>query len=117
MEGMALLQSGMSQSQVARALNVSRQSVSRWAQVFGSEGMEGLQKKAKPGRSPKLTNEQKKELIGFLGKMTGHSKGGYPPSGTEIASLILDQFGIEFHKNHIPRLLRSLKDSEDPMQK
>jgi transposase len=60
MEGMPLLQSGMSQSQVARALNVSRQSVSRWAQAFGSEGMEGLQKKAKQGLPPKLTNEQKK---------------------------------------------------------
>ena len=107
----------MSQSKVAMIVNVSRQSVSRWVKAFRREGVDGLKRRPKSGRPPKLTEEQKKELISFLETMAGHSK-GRPVNSTAIAKLIRDQFGIEFHKHHIPRLLRSLKESlhrlEDP---
>ncbi|PIV25030.1 MAG: hypothetical protein COZ69_13700 [Deltaproteobacteria bacterium CG_4_8_14_3_um_filter_45_9] len=116
-KAISFLQSGMSQSKVAMIVNVSRQSVSRWVKAFRREGVDGLKRRPKSGRPPKLTEEQKKELISFLETMAGHSK-GRPVNSTAIAKLIRDQFGIEFHKHHIPRLLRSLKESlhrlEDP---
>ena len=108
-KAISLLESGISQAKIAMLVNVSRQSVSRWVQAFRRGGVDGLNKKPKSGRPPKLTDEQKKELIGFLWTMIGHSK-GRPMSSTAIAELISIQYGIEFHKHHIPRLLGSLKN-------
>ena len=96
-------------------VNVSRQSVSRWVKAFRTEGIDGLNKKPKSGRPPKMTDEQKKELIGFLGTMIGQSKGRLV-SSTAIAELIRNQYGIKFHKHHIPGLLRSLKKKESCLQ-
>jgi len=110
-KAISLLQSGVSQSKIAMILNVSRQSVSRWVQAFRQAGMHGLEKKPKPGRTPKLTDEQKQELIRLLGKIAGHSK-SLPMSSAAIADLIRDRYGIEFHKHHIPKLLRSLTSTE-----
>jgi transposase len=109
-KAISFLQSGMSQSKAAMIVNVSRQSVSRWVKAFRRGGVDGLKRRPKSGRPPTLTEEQKKELISFLGTMAGHSK-GRPMTSTGIAKLIRDQFGIEFHNHHIPRLLRSLKKS------
>ena len=109
-KAISLFENGMTQSKIAMTVNVSRQSVSRWVRAFRREGVDGLRSRPKSGRPPKLTEDQKKELIGFLGTMVGHSK-GRPVSSAAIAELIHDQFGIEFHKHHIPRLLRALKKS------
>ena len=109
-KAISLFQSGMSQSKVAMILNVSRQSVSRWVKAFRQEGVDGLKRRPKSGRPSELTGAQKKELIGFIGTITEHSK-GHPISSAAIAKLIHDQFGVEFHKHHIPRLLRSVKNS------
>jgi transposase len=110
-KAISLLETGMSQSKIAMLVNVSRQSVSRWVKAFRAEGIDGLNRKPKSGRPPKMTDAQKRELIWYLGTITSHSK-GRPMSSTAIADLIRDQFGIEFHKHHIPKLLRSLKNKE-----
>jgi len=114
-KAISLLETGMSQSKIAMLVNVLRQSVSRWVKAFRAEGIDGLNRKPKSGRPPKLTDEQKKKLIGFLGTMIDHSK-GRPMSSTVIAELIRNQFGIKFHKHHIPRLLRSLKNKKSSLE-
>lgn len=106
-KGISLLQSGMSQSEVAMALNVSRQSVSRWVKAFKTFGDEGLKRKPKPGRLAKLGESQKQELIRLLRERAIQTEKSLW-SSKDIAELIHNRFVIEFHKNHIPKLVRAL---------
>ena len=110
-KAVSLLETGTSQSNIAMILNVSRQSVSRWVKTFRADGINGLNQTPKSGRPPKMTDEQRRELVAFLAKITGPSK-PRPLNSTAIAKWIRDKFGIEFHNHHIPKLLRSLEDRE-----
>ena len=50
MEAARLLRQGLSQSEVARAVGVHRQSVSRWAQELERSGVRGLRQAKRTGR-------------------------------------------------------------------
>ena len=54
MEAARLLRQGLSQSEVARAVGVHRQSVSRWAHELEQSGLRGLRQAKRTGRPPKL---------------------------------------------------------------
>jgi transposase len=62
MEAARLLRQGLSQSQVARAVGVHRQSVSRWARELEQSGVRGLRKAGRIGRPPKLNASQLRDL-------------------------------------------------------
>jgi transposase len=55
LEAARLLRQGLGQSEVARAVGVQRQSVSRWARELGESGLRGLRKAARTGRPAKLS--------------------------------------------------------------
>ena len=56
LEAIGLLQnSDLNQSEVARRLQVCRQTVSRWVDRFQSGGKESLKKTGRAGRKPELT--------------------------------------------------------------
>src|SRR6187455_3566553 len=52
------LQSGLSQSQVARKFGVSRTTASRWHRALNGKGVEALRKRRAPGRPSRLTADQ-----------------------------------------------------------
>src|SRR5437667_3204660 len=52
------LQTGLSQSQVARKFGVSRTTASRWNRALSGKGVEALRKRRAPGRPSRLTAEQ-----------------------------------------------------------
>ena len=52
------LQTGVSQSQVARKFGVSRTTASRWHRALNGKGVEALRKRRAPGRPSRLTAEQ-----------------------------------------------------------
>ena len=62
MEAARLLREGLSQSQVARAVGVHRQSVSRWAQELEQSGVRGLRQAKRTGRPAKLSQAQLRDL-------------------------------------------------------
>ena len=62
MEAARLLRQGVSQSEVARRLEVHRQSVIRWARQLAQSGRVGLKKAGRAGRKPRLGGEQLKQL-------------------------------------------------------
>lgn len=104
-EALKLLREGMSAIQVADRLGVDRVSVHRWA-VAGPRGI-----KARPntGRPPKLEAEERKELERIL--FGGAEAQGY---GTDlwtcprIVEVIRRHFDVEYHADHVGRLLRGL---------
>src|SRR5690242_19511156 len=52
------LQTGLSQSQVARKFGVSRTTASRWHRALSGKGVEALRKRRAPGRPSRLNAEQ-----------------------------------------------------------
>src|SRR5512133_2557976 len=52
------LQTGLSQSQVARKFGVSRTTASRWNRSLSGKGMEALKKRRAPGRPSRLAAVQ-----------------------------------------------------------
>src|ERR1039458_2021382 len=56
------LQTGLSQSQVARKFGVSRTTASRWNRTLSGKGVESLRKRRAPGRPSRLTADQRKTL-------------------------------------------------------
>src|SRR5260370_41537729 len=62
MEAARLLRQGLSQSQVARAVGVHRQSVSRWPQELEQSGVRGLRQAKRTGRPPTLIPAQLRDL-------------------------------------------------------
>ena len=105
LKGARLLEEGVSQSEVAREMRVTRQSVHQWAKVIEAHGQKGLAR-VTTGRKPRLNVVQ----LGQLGELlkSGPQAHGYATAlwTTErIARLIQRQFGVRYHRDHIGRLL------------
>jgi transposase len=104
-----LLKEGRSLNEVARRLGCGASSVMRWRNEFKAKGPVALASRPVPGRPPKLTTGQKKELVRLIEK--GPWAAGYESdqwSTSKIADLIRKRFGVEYHRDHIGRLLTGL---------
>jgi transposase len=75
LEALALLSDGISQSEVARQLDVSRQAVSKWVAAKRDGGVKALASKGKPGRKTAPTPVELKKIAAALVK--GPVKNGY----------------------------------------
>lgn len=103
-----LFQAGMSQAEVARRCNVTRQSASRWYHKFKAGGAAALAPRRR-GRRPALSAEQLSELSSAL--LEGPAQHGWSTdlwTLERITALIKRLFGVRFHQSHAWRLLRSM---------
>jgi transposase len=103
----ALYRRGIRQSDIARKLGVTRQSVCRWVDAFVRKGPGALRRKPRAGRPPKLTAAQRAELIELLSR--GAEEAGYSTqlwTAGRIRRLAIERFKVRFHTNHIPKLLQ-----------
>ncbi len=108
-EALALYRQGLSQADISRRLDVTRQSVSRWIKASHRRGERGLHRKARPGRPAKLTATQQRQLVRKLA--AGAQRAGYETqlwTAERIRELIRDKFEVDFHVHHVPKLLRQL---------
>src|SRR5262249_2304950 len=104
-----LLEAGWRQSEVAEALGVTKGAVSQWVKRVREGGIEALRRHPAPGATPKLSPAQLKKLpkvlargaeaYGFRGNVWTHPR---------IAAVIQREFGVKYHDNHIPRLLKKI---------
>jgi len=108
LRAIVLLNQGHQPVEVARMVGVDRRSVRRWKAAYLKNGDEAI--KAKPaGRPPKLDEKAKKKLERKL--LKGAKEAGFPTdlwTCPRVAKLILADFGIRYHVDHIGRLLRSM---------
>ena len=103
-----LLQQGVPQVEVARRLEVSRASVSRWAAELGANGKEAL-RPGRLGRPPQLDLEQRRGLTQAL--VQGAIANGFATelwTLPRVAKLIERRFGVRYSTGHIWHLLRGL---------
>ena len=109
MEAARLLRQGLSQSQVARALEVHRQSVSRWARELAQAGVRSLRRAKLTGRPPKLSPAQLRGIERALKR--GPEAAGYANglwTAGRVQRLIEELCGVRYHEAHVWRILRRL---------
>lgn len=105
----ALFRQGLSQAEVARALKVTRQSVSRWHRAWREGGVAALKKAERAGRPPLLSRAELKRVERRL--LKGAEANGFPTelwTLERVASVIAMETGVEYHPGHVWRLLRQM---------
>lgn len=113
-----LLRSGRQPVEVAMLLGVDRRSVRRWKATWRSRGLRALRSRPNPGRPAKLPAVQRERLRTVL--IEGASNCGFPTelwTCPRVASVIEQRFGVTYHVDHLPRLLRSLGFSPQKPQR
>jgi len=104
-----LKQRGWYQRDIAAAMDVTEQTVSRWLARARGGGPEALRIRPSPGPPPKLGDAQKRQVPEFL----WHGPEAYGFRGAvwtraRIAQVIEEEFGVRYHKGHVGRLLAEL---------
>lgn len=104
-----LKQQGWRQRDIAEALGVREETVSRCLARARHGGTEALQSHPPPGRWPRLSPAQKQLIPEFL----WHGAEAYGFRGqvwtcARVAKVIEEEFGVRYHKDHVGRLLQEL---------
>ena len=108
-QAIQLLRSGAHLSAVALKLGCSKSSVSRWNDVYRKRGIRGLRPKPIPGRPSRLSPGQKERLARTL--LKGALAHGYRTdlwTLQRIAEVIGKRFRVQYHPNHVWRLMQGL---------
>ena len=105
-----LKQQGWYQRDIAEALDVAEETVSRWLARARTGGLQALRSQPRPGRPPALTSAQKRLIPEFL----WHGAEAYGFRGdvwtcARVARVIEEEVGVRYHKNHVSRLLKQLQ--------
>jgi transposase len=104
-----LLLEGSDVDEVAEIVGASQSSVRRWRQAVEKGGLEALKAKPHPGRKPRLSGKQKRQLIKIL--LAGPRKAGYPTelwTCQRVAEVIAKKFHVEYHPDHVGKILHHL---------
>ncbi len=103
------LQTGVSQSHVARKYGVSRTTASRWGRTLNGKGVEALHKRRAPGRPCRLGRDQLAATAELF--HAGPLAMGFDaPRWTTalFAEAVYRRFGIHYDPDHIGRILHKL---------
>jgi transposase len=104
-----LLREGKGIREVARLVKAAPSSVKRWSDAVAAGGRAALAAKPHPGRTPRLTPPQKRQLVKRLKQ--GALKAGFGTAlwtCSRVAQLIEKEFGVRYHRDHVWRLLVGL---------
>ena len=104
-----LLEAGLQPVEVARQLGVDRRSVRRWKAAYRKGGEAAIEARAAPGRPSALDDQAKARLECIL--LKGAKAAGFPTdlwTCPRIAEVIAERFEVEYHVDHIGRLLRGM---------
>ena len=108
-QAVALAKEGLSSAVIGRRLGIDPRTVRRWKAAFRSAGKAGLKTKKAPGRACRLTSGQQRDLARRL--VRGAVSEGFTTdlwTCPRIAQLIRRRYGVTYHVDHLPRLLKSL---------
>jgi transposase len=99
----------MTQADISRELQVSRQSVSRWYHQWQQGGTRALRGAGRAGRKPKLTRQQQSRLRVALER--GARAHGFDSDRWtlgRVSSTITKLTGVSYHRGHVWRIVRGL---------
>ncbi len=106
---MHLKRRGWYQRDIAEALDVSEEAVSRWLARARDGGPEALRGRSAPGQRPRLSTAQRR----LIPELLWHGPEAYGFRGqvwtcARIAKVIEWEFGVRYHKDHVGRMLKGL---------
>ncbi|MGH9136064.1 MAG: winged helix-turn-helix domain-containing protein, partial [Acidimicrobiales bacterium] len=98
---------GVTQADVARELEVSRQSVSRWYGDWQAGGTKALKGAGRAGRRPRLSQAQLRAVDRALRKGPGaHGFATELWTLARVAQVIEAETGVAYHPGHVWKILR-----------
>jgi transposase len=103
------LQTGLSQSHIARKYGVSRTTASRWNRALSGRGVEALRKRRAPGRPSRLNVDQTRAVMELF--QTGPRAAGFETdrwTTARFAEAIYSRFGIRYDPDHAGRIMHRL---------
>jgi transposase len=104
-----LLLQGRGVREVARLVDAAASSVSRWKQQVDQGGLEALRAKPHPGRRPRLTFQDKRQLEQIL--LKGAAVAGFPTdlwTLDRVTEVIEREFAVTYHPGHVWRILTDM---------
>ena len=104
-----LLDEGKGVNEVARLVQATPSSVSRWKAMKAQAGEEGLKAKPHPGRGCQLSPQDQDQLKQLL--LQGPQAAGFDTAlwtCGRVAQVIAQTFGVSYHPDHVGRLLHRL---------
>jgi transposase len=104
-----MLSQGKTAGEVAELVGASLSSVKRWKAAWQKGGVEAVAAKPHPGRKPRLTDAQKRDLERIL--LRGPRAAGFSSdlwTCGRVAEAIRRQFDVTYHVDHVWRILQSL---------
>ena len=107
---LALLDFGYSLNEVGRRIGCQASSVMRWRDFRRRGGSPALRVRCSPGRPLKLAQAKRKRLVDLL--LQGPRAHGYRTNlwtTARIAAVIQREFGVQYHRNPVGRLMHSLQ--------
>jgi len=106
---LAAVGEGKSRLEAAAIGLMDRQTLRDWVIRFNDEGPEGLIDHKSPGRKPKLNHQQKSQLAQLVEQGPGdHVPGLRRWRCVDLAALVNDRFGVDYHPATIARILHEL---------
>lgn len=96
-------------SEIARLVGANLSSVKRWKRALAHGGKKALASQPHPGPTPKLTLDQKQELVAILKR--GPLAAGYKTdlwTCKRVAEVVRKQFQVKYHPDHLGRILHEL---------
>jgi len=103
------LAEGLPTVKIGNLLHVSAESVRLWLGAFLLQGINSIEIKKSPGRPPKLTKTQKKELAEIIDK--GPSEAGFLSNcwrSPMIQNLIYEKYRVFYSVHYISQLLKNM---------
>lgn len=100
---------GLCKEDIAKTLQVSVESVRLWFRGFLLDGVRSMETKNPPGRPPKLTKTQKRELAKILER--GPAEAGFLSNcwrSPMIQHLIFSKYGTFYSVHYVSQLLKNM---------
>jgi len=104
-----LVEKGIAAADVARRFKIHERTIHKWLSAYRENGIEGLSVRVSTGRKKKLTSKQQTSLQKII--IAGAVKAGFDNeiwTSKRVLQVIKDKFDVDYHANHLPKLLRSL---------
>jgi transposase len=101
----ALVNHGLSASEVARIFDDSPRAVAYWVTRFKKDGIDGLREETRPGRPSKLNPSQMKMLQVFFKQSRARSQ---PIRPEMLSAYILSEFNIFITSGQCRRIMKRL---------
>ena len=96
-------------AEIVRLVGASLSSVKRWNRVWQVGGVAALAAKPHPGPTPKLSRDQKQQLVMIL--KDGPTRAGYRTdlwTTARVTEVVRKSFRVRYHPDHVGRILHDL---------